>query len=75
MIPLITVQSTAIAAHGYDPSTSTLAIRFTGGDKVHHYRDVPADIAEGLASAESAGRFYAQHIRGRFDAATLNEET
>lgn len=74
MIPLTEVQSTAIAAHGYDPSTSTLAIRFTGGDKVHHYRDVPQNIADGLANAESVGRFYAQHIRGKYDAAALNTD-
>ena len=66
MIQLKPIQSSNLAATGYDPATKVLAIRFTGGDKVYHYQDVPPEVAAGLDSAESAGRYFASHIRGKF---------
>ena len=67
MIPMTECQSSHIAAHGYDAETRTLAIRFHGGERVYHYRDVPPETAQGLAKAGSVGRFFIAHIKGQFE--------
>ena len=66
VITLKPIKSSNIAASGYDPATQVLAIRFTGGGKVYHYQQLPAAVAAGLESAESAGRYFASEIRGKF---------
>jgi hypothetical protein len=59
------VQSGAVAQIEYDASTRTLFVRFTSGEW-YGYLDVPADVAAGFAAAESHGRFFQDHIRGRY---------
>lgn len=66
MVQLTDVQSSVIAAHGYDAATQTLAIKFKAGN-VYHYRDVPLDVAAAFANAESVGRAYGQMIRGKYE--------
>lgn len=65
MVQLTDVQSSVIAAHGYDAATQTLAIKFRGGN-VYHYRDVPIDVAAAFANAESVGRAYTSMIREQY---------
>jgi hypothetical protein len=73
MIAMKEVTSAAMKAWGYAPTSHTLAIRFNTGS-VHHYVDVPQDIADGLAAADSVGRFYAANIRGKFPSVAVLEE-
>lgn len=66
--------SAAMTAHGYDAATRTLAIQFKAGNAPHLYADVPPEVAEGLATAESKGKYLAQHIRGKFLAPKVEAE-
>jgi hypothetical protein len=59
------VQSTNVAAVGYDADSRTLQVEFTNGG-LYEYHDVPADVAEGLAGADSVGRYFAANIRHRY---------
>lgn len=70
-IPMIECESSQIAAFGYDATSQTLAVRFPGrgvkpGD-VYHYAGVPAEVFADMQAAESKGKFFGSHIRGRFD--------
>lgn len=60
------VQSSNIAAIGYDPTQSALEIEFKGSG-VYLYSGVPADAHQQLMSSASLGRHFAQHIKGQFD--------
>jgi hypothetical protein len=65
MIQLTECKSSAVAAHGYEPSSNTLAIRLNSG-RVYHYINVPADVAAEFAAAESIGRAYGSLIKGKY---------
>lgn len=58
-------RSTALASAEYDEANATLTIRFRSG-ATHCYFMVPRRVFEGLAEAESAGRYFAAEIRPRF---------
>lgn len=65
------VTSSLIAAHGYDLATRTLAIRFKPNKSnpegaVYHYADVAPEAAEAFDKAESVGKHFGEHIRGKF---------
>lgn len=47
---------------GYDPTTSTLGIRFHSGSE-YHYFDVPEELYNGLVSAPSVGRYFHEHVK------------
>lgn len=67
MIPLTPIDGSSLMdAAAHDPVTNTLAIRFKKGVVVH-YNDVPAEVAAGLLSASSKGKYFAEAIRGRFE--------
>ena len=59
------VQSTTLAAIAYDHSTSLLQLEFRT-HSVYHYFGVPHDTYELLMLAPSKGKYFNQHIRGRF---------
>lgn len=65
-IPLEAVESSSLAAAGYDADTQTLAVQFKSGD-IFHYPGVSMELATAFYGAESRGTFYAQHIRGKFN--------
>ncbi|MEY4427506.1 MAG: hypothetical protein RLZZ182_195 [Pseudomonadota bacterium] len=73
-IHLTPCTSAALVAHGYDASTRTLAVQFKAGHAPHLYRDVPPEAAEGLATAESKGKYLAAHIRGKYQAPKAEAE-
>lgn len=70
------VKSSQIASIGYDAATQTLAVEFWnkdgaphGGDvpgAVYHYEGVPAEAHAALIAAESVGKHFGAHIRGKF---------
>jgi hypothetical protein len=62
-IPLKPVKSSNLEAIGHDGTT--LAVQFKGG-AVHHYKGVPAELYDKLASAESPGSIFHKHIRSEF---------
>lgn len=57
--------STSIKSYGYDEATGTLAVEFTSG-ATYHYAQVPKEVAEGFAAADSAGAYFRHEIRGAF---------
>lgn len=61
------LDSTAIASAGYDAGTAVLELEFTSGE-VYRYFAVPPSIHRGLHAAESAGRFFRDHIRDVYPA-------
>ena len=64
-IPLEPVTSSNIAALGYDAEKQILAVQFASGE-VYHHAEVSPEAASALATAESIGRHYGKHIRGKF---------
>jgi KTSC domain len=60
---MIAVSSSAIRAVGYDGTT--LRVVFRSGRTYDHPR-VPESVYHGLMSACSKGRYYNNHIRGRY---------
>jgi hypothetical protein len=65
-ITLTPVQSSMLAAQGYDPNTQTLAVKFNTG-ATFHYEGVSQEVADGLAGADSAGKYFNANIRGKFE--------
>ena len=69
-IPMHPVTSSQIHSIGHDPTTNTLAIRFTRGygrdqrpGSLYHYANVDADTFAAFLAAESKGRHFGQHIK------------
>ncbi len=59
------VESSQIAAIGYDPATKTLAVQFKhGAGAIYHYPNFEPETFEALRAAESPGKFFGQHIKG-----------
>jgi hypothetical protein len=60
---LITLESTAIRAVGYDGYT--LAVEFHSG-KTHDHPGVPCSVYREFMAAASMGAYYSRYIRGRY---------
>jgi hypothetical protein len=56
--------SSAIQAHGYDPATKTARIQFTNA-RIHEFPNVEPGEYQEFADAESLGRHFNEHWRGR----------
>lgn len=59
------VQSSNLAAVGYDPLAAVLTIAFHGG-RVYEYFRVPFSIYWGLLRAESHGKYFHAQIKNRY---------
>lgn len=59
------VDSSNIAAVGYDEESETLQVEFLNGG-VYQYFDVPLSVYDGLYRADSPGGYLAAHIKGRY---------
>ncbi|MDX2264969.1 MAG: KTSC domain-containing protein [Hyphomicrobiales bacterium] len=59
------VESSAIRAVDYDPARATLTVVFVSG-AVYAYAAVPPEVYEAFLAAESKGRRFMAHIRGRY---------
>ncbi|WP_313003892.1 KTSC domain-containing protein [Brevundimonas sp.] len=57
--------STVIRLYSYDETARRLRVSFVSG-AVYDYDDVPLELVEELAAAESKGRFFGSHIRDHF---------
>lgn len=63
-VVLLPVQSSAIDAIGYDLPTKTMRVQFANG-RVHDFPDTEENEHVSLVKAESIGRHFNKHIRGR----------
>jgi hypothetical protein len=61
----VLVESSAVAAVGYDAETSILEVEYRSG-AVYRYADVPFRVAEDLWAAPSVGRYLNRHVRDRY---------
>ena len=59
------VSSSDIAAIGYDAATETLEIEFKATG-VYRYFSVPKNVHEELVRTPSPGKFFLQHIKGKY---------
>lgn len=66
--------SSVIKAWRYDAPGQALTITFVSG-RVYVYRDVPADVAEGLRLAFAKGEYFNKAIRDRFIGAPVEVGT
>lgn len=64
-IPLEPVESSSLKARGYDAERRILAVQFANGH-IFHYGSFPLETATEFGGAESAGKFYAAHIKGKY---------
>lgn len=55
--------SSNLSAMRYDESSRLLQIRFHSG-RTYDFKDVPADVADGLKQADSAGKYFNSSIKG-----------
>jgi hypothetical protein len=60
-----TVQSSNIAAIGYDRSTCTLEVEFHNG-RVYQYSSVPHTVHRDFLLAGSHGKFFSTYIQSRY---------
>lgn len=60
------VASSAIEAVGYDSDDRTLEIEFRHGG-VYEYFDVPEEVYRDLLTARSRGRYFHEHVRGKYE--------
>jgi KTSC domain-containing protein len=58
----LAVQSSSLAAVGYDDESSTLEIEFLNG-ATYQYFGVPESVFDGLMNASSKGSFLDQHVK------------
>lgn len=61
------LQSSMIDRVVFDDEKETLAVSFRNSGRRYTYLGVPRAIYDALASASSAGSFFNEAIRGRFD--------
>ena len=59
------VNSSDIASIGYDDATQTLEIEFKATG-VYRYFSVPKSVSDELAATPSPGKYFLQHIKGKF---------
>jgi KTSC domain len=56
------LDSSNVAAYRYNKGTRVLQIRFHSG-RVYGYKDVPENIADGLGTADSPGKYVNSEIK------------
>ena len=60
---MTSVDSSSIAAIGFDEDSQTLQVEFKNG-ATYQYFDVPKAIFDGLVGAASVGQFLNQQVKG-----------
>jgi hypothetical protein len=61
----VKVESSAVAAVGYDPASETLEVEYRSG-RVYRYASVPFAVFQDLWAAPSIGRFVNANVRDRY---------
>ena len=69
---IVAVESSTLAAVGYDTGGKLLEVKFISR-AVYQYFGVPAAVHELLLSAASKGSFFHRSVRGRFPYRRLSE--
>lgn len=61
----VLVESTTLSSAGHDAQATVLELQFRNG-AVYQYFRVPPSIYCDLLRADSKGRYFHQHIRGKY---------
>lgn len=64
-------QSSNIDSIAYDDAAQTLEVAFISGGKRYRYKDVDANTAEQMATAESKTKFLNESVKNRFEVEAL----
>ena len=67
MIPMQPVESSQIHSAGFDASRQILALRFRAGGPVYEYSGFTQEQYDAFLKAESKGKHFGAHIKGKFD--------
>jgi hypothetical protein len=67
MVEVEITRSGMISKITYDESEKLLTLTFASGG-AYSYKDVPKEVFDGLLAAESAGKYFHAHIKGKYDA-------
>ena len=70
----LTVNSSHIAAAGYDPKEHILEVEFAAG-QVYHYYDVPQDVYDGLVAASSPGTYFYAYVSKQYRYKEITNDT
>jgi hypothetical protein len=70
-VPMVRMNSSSIAAAGYDDRRHALRLRYVSGG-MYDYLDVPVSVFQELLDAPSKGRFVNWYIKPRYRFARLN---
>lgn len=62
MVEMIAVESSNVAAVGYDEATKKLKVEFKNGSS-YTYSDVPKEKAQAIVGAESVGKYLNANIK------------
>jgi hypothetical protein len=65
MMPRVRLRSSTLRSADYDRDARTMQLEFTSGE-VYRYFEVPEERFRSLVGADSAGRYFASHIRDAF---------
>lgn len=65
-VKMTRIDSSTVAAVGYDSGDRCLYVRFTEGRGTYVYYDVPTMLFEELLAAESKGRFLNERLKGSY---------
>lgn len=62
---MVVVDSSNIAALGYDLESKILTVTFKSGD-TYKYEDVPHNVALELTFADSVGSYFSKNVRDKY---------
>ena len=64
-IRIASLDSSSIAAAGYDAASRTLRLRYVGG-RTYDYFDVPSDVYDDLLASSSKGQFVNWNVKPNY---------
>ena len=73
MVDMQDVESSNIAAIGYDQEAQELHVLFKGRPTVYVYQDVPRELFNAMLCADSQGAYFNRMIKGTYEFTKLEE--
>ena len=70
---MVKVESSNIAAIGYDTKFGNLIVEYKSGAR-YQYKNVPYELYENLLKTESKGRFVNENVKGKFEYGRITED-
>ena len=64
-------ESSNIESIGYNPNSDVLEIKFRSGG-LYWFQECPQEIYDALMAAESKGKYFGQHIKGKYQCVKIS---